>query len=116
MYDVIGGGGTYAVLGCRFFFPNRQNIRRPSYVSSSFPSRTFDEDTITAAAIDYENLLPPSSDKIGWIIDVGNDFPESIKQEVSSWNTNVIWRNNPNRKTTRGWNYYGENEFRGKCN
>lgn len=114
VYDIIGGGGTYAVLGCRFFFPNRKHIRKlsSSSLSSISSVKTDDGNTITAA--DYDSVLPPASDEIGWIIDVGNDFPEAIRQEVLSWNTNVIWRDTPHRKTTRGWNFYGKNEFRGK--
>lgn len=52
------------------------------------------------------------SKTISGIIDKGNDFPESVKQELDSWNTGTIFRNNPHRLTTRGLNIYDENEIR----
>lgn len=76
VYDVIGGAGTYSVLGCRVFCPS------------------------------------PLSKKVGWIVDVGNDFPENIMKEITSWETGLLLRETPNRLTTRAWNYYGPNEER----
>lgn len=72
VYDIIGGAGTYAVLGYRFF-------------SQTAPR------------------------EIGWFVDVGNDFPQHILDEINSWDTNAIIRTNLARQTTRGWNFYGEN-------
>lgn len=77
VYDIVGGAGTYSVLGSRVFCPS-----------------------------------PKLSKRIGWVVDVGNDFPEKIMTEIKSWNTGVLLRDTPNRKTTRGWNYYGPNEER----
>lgn len=78
VFDIIGGAGTYSVLGCRLFFPG-----------------------------------PRASKQIGWIIDTGTDFPEFIKTEIEGWDTSVLFRNNPHRLTSRGWNYYGPHEERG---
>jgi sugar/nucleoside kinase (ribokinase family) len=75
--DVIGGAGTYAVLGARVFLP-----------------------------------APYESKKVGWFVDAGSDFPESIRHEIESWHTGVILRETPNRLTTRGWNRYGDREER----
>lgn len=55
------------------------------------------------------------SDRVGWIIDKGSDFPEEVERYLKSWNTGAIWRETPERLTTRGWNMYGEREFRGEC-
>jgi len=71
VYDIMGGAGTYAVLGYRFF----------------------------AQAAPRE---------IGWFVDVGNDFPPQLLEEIKSWETGVIIRTNQARQTTRGWNFYGE--------
>ncbi|KAF3908217.1 hypothetical protein AA313_de0203136 [Arthrobotrys entomopaga] len=55
---------------------------------------------------------PHLSKTLGWIVDAGNDFPDEIRQELSRWETNVIVRETPERKTTRGWNSYGTGDFR----
>jgi sugar/nucleoside kinase (ribokinase family) len=75
VYDVIGGAGTYGVVGARMF-------------------------------------LSKSPQKVGWIIDCGSDFPESVKNEIDGWNTSAVLRSTPHRLTTRGWNKYGSNEER----
>lgn len=77
VYDIIGGAGTYSVLGCRVFCPS-----------------------------------PHLSKRVGWIVDVGNDFPQSIMSEIKSWDTGLLLRDTPNRLTTRAWNFYGANEER----
>ncbi|CCH41006.1 putative D-beta-D-heptose 7-phosphate kinase [Wickerhamomyces ciferrii] len=53
-----------------------------------------------------------NSQKIGWIIDKGNDFPSEVESYLKSWETGAIWRGTPERLTTRGWNMYGDREFR----
>ncbi|KAK9360938.1 Ribokinase-like protein [Lipomyces starkeyi] len=75
-YDVIGGAGTYAAYGARYFLPY------------------------------------PLSKGVGWFVDAGSDFPEVIKEELFSLQTTMIFREDQTRLTTRGWNRYGENEFR----
>lgn len=75
-YDVLGGAGTYGVIGARLFSKGER------------------------------------AKEICWIADKGRDFPAVVEKEINSWNTGVIWRYDPNRLTTRGWNSYGENEER----
>jgi hypothetical protein len=62
-------------------------------------------------------LLSPGflSRSVGWVADAGNDFPESLRNVINSWKTGCYWRETPERKSTRGWNGYGENEHRGQC-
>ncbi|GMM34289.1 Mak32 protein [Saccharomycopsis crataegensis] len=50
--------------------------------------------------------------KAGFILDAGSDFPAEIKDIILSWQTSTIIRDNPERLTTRGWNSYGEHDFR----
>lgn len=52
--------------------------------------------------------------RVGWIIDMGSDFPTTFKDIVESWNTSCLFRADGNRLTTRAWNGYDENEERGK--
>ncbi len=49
---------------------------------------------------------PPLSKSVGWIVDQGSDFPESMTALVNSWETSVLLRPTPDRLTTRGWNGY----------
>lgn len=57
---------------------------------------------------------PSQSKKVGWIIDKGSDFPVEVEDYLQKWNTGAVWRNTPERLTTRGWNMYGERDFRGE--
>ncbi|RVD89742.1 uncharacterized protein DFL_000735 [Arthrobotrys flagrans] len=75
--DIIGGAGTFGIIGARLFSPP-----------------------------------PELSRTLSWIVDVGNDFPDEIKHELERWDTSLILRNTPERKTTRGWNSYGPADFR----
>jgi sugar/nucleoside kinase (ribokinase family) len=52
------------------------------------------------------------SKQIGWIIDKGYDFSDEVESYLRKWDTGAIWRQTPNRLTTRGWNMYGERELR----
>lgn len=52
------------------------------------------------------------SKKSAWIADIGNDCPNEILEELKSWDSGTIFRYDYTRKCTRGWNGYGENEFR----
>ncbi|KAJ6256901.1 LOW QUALITY PROTEIN: hypothetical protein Dda_7784 [Drechslerella dactyloides] len=65
--DLLGGAGSYAVLGARLM-----------------------------------SQAPLSSKTIGWIVDAGNDFPDDVRKDIIRWNTNVIIRENKDRKSTRG--------------
>ncbi|KAK7561294.1 Ribokinase-like protein [Phyllosticta paracitricarpa] len=55
---------------------------------------------------------PPLSTSVGWIVDEGSDFPAQVRQTIESWETHCLFRQTPDRLTTRGWNGYGENEHR----
>ncbi|KAI9879297.1 MAG: hypothetical protein M1830_008948 [Pleopsidium flavum] len=55
---------------------------------------------------------PPKSESVGWVVDVGLDFPVELRQIIQSWETSCVMRETPHRKTTRGHNIYGENEER----
>ncbi|KAL2157499.1 hypothetical protein VTH06DRAFT_6050 [Thermothelomyces fergusii] len=51
---------------------------------------------------------PPSSKTVGWIVDQGSDFPSPIKSQIDSWQTSALFRYDPSRLTTRGWNGYAD--------
>lgn len=55
---------------------------------------------------------PPSSKTIGWIIDRGSDFPDSLDTEIRGWSTSALIRTDLNRLTTRGWNSLDASETR----
>jgi hypothetical protein len=58
----------------------------------------------------------PLSEKVGWVVHRGYDFPETVENEINGWRTGLRMINTPERKTTRGWNgYIGDrgNEVRG---
>lgn len=76
VYDIVGGAGTYGVLGARFF------------------------------------AKKDKAKDIGWIVDAGNDFPQSVEDQITSWDTGLVIRRDTSRKTTRGWNSYGDNDLR----
>lgn len=76
IFDVIGGGGTYAALGARLFSP------------------------------------PPLSHTVSWIVDRGSDFPASLTQTISTWQTSCLLRTDPSRLTTRGWNSFNASQER----
>lgn len=51
---------------------------------------------------------PTSSKQVGWIVDKGCDFPASLTSLISSWQTSALFRSDPSRLTTRGWNGYSD--------
>ncbi|ANB11200.1 Mak32p [Sugiyamaella lignohabitans] len=55
---------------------------------------------------------PTESQKVGWIVDMGSDFPGSVREEIERWQTGVVLRSDASRLTTRGWNQYADNEER----
>lgn len=56
---------------------------------------------------------PAFSKSVGWIVDRGSDFPPAITTLIDSWDTTAVFRDDPDRLTTRGWNgYVDENETR----
>jgi len=54
---------------------------------------------------------PPTSTRIGWIVDCGTDFPPELRIIIESWGTGVLMRERDGL-TTKGWNGYGENDHR----
>ena len=56
---------------------------------------------------------PPLSKSVGWIVDCGSDFPETIRSNINQWQTSCMMRDTPNRLTTRALNTYHGDEFRG---
>lgn len=57
-------------------------------------------------------LSSKESNKCSWIVDIGSDCPAEILTELKSWNTGGVFRFDNSRRCTRGWNDYGDNEFR----
>ena len=55
------------------------------------------------------------SDSVGWIVDMGRDFPTQFKQVIESWRTSCLLREDKGRLTTRAWNGYGPGDHRGWC-
>ena len=58
---------------------------------------------------------PPLSSSIGWIVDVGTDFPPHLTTIIDAWETSVVLRPNEDRLTTRAWNGYkavGKRDFK----
>lgn len=52
------------------------------------------------------------SEGLKWIIDCGADFPPNLIETIKSWDSGAVFRHDCSRKTTKGWNYYRENDFR----
>ncbi|KAI5310040.1 hypothetical protein KEM55_001883 [Ascosphaera atra] len=52
--------------------------------------------------------------KVSWIIDAGSDFTQELRDKLEEWGTDIVFRENKDRLTTRGWNGYpkGANEER----
>ncbi|KAG2733737.1 hypothetical protein G9P44_003262 [Scheffersomyces stipitis] len=50
--------------------------------------------------------------RVSGIIDKGSDFPKKVEEQLNSWQSGVIFRENPERLTTRGVNTYDENHVR----
>lgn len=57
-------------------------------------------------------LESSESDRCAWIVDIGNDCPDEILKQLKSWNTGGVFRYDSSRRCTRGWNMYGDNDFR----
>ncbi|PVH82596.1 Ribokinase-like protein [Cadophora sp. DSE1049] len=49
---------------------------------------------------------PPLSRTVSWIVDKGSDFPPSLTEQIESWQTSCLIREDDSRLTTRGWNGY----------
>lgn len=60
-------------------------------------------------------IASPSSDVAGtlrWIVDCGYDFPHELKERIESWQSGALFREDPTRETTRGWNGYSQGDLR----
>lgn len=55
---------------------------------------------------------PDLSPTVGWIVDQGSDFPQAITDLINGWSTSAIFRYDPSRLTTRGWNGYVDSSER----
>ncbi|KAK1780129.1 Ribokinase-like protein [Copromyces sp. CBS 386.78] len=55
---------------------------------------------------------PDLSRTVGWIVDQGSDFPQVITDLINSWSTSAVFRHDPTRLTTRGWNGYVDSSER----
>jgi sugar/nucleoside kinase (ribokinase family) len=67
----------------------------------------------TYAVIGARIISPrPTSSSIGWVVDKGTDFPPHLVSLIDSWDTRCVFRPNPDRLTTRGWNGYTSVENR----
>lgn len=55
---------------------------------------------------------PKNSQLICGIIDKGCDFPNVVEKEILSWNSGIVWKEDPSRLTTRGLNVYDESDIR----
>ncbi|KAI5206957.1 Ribokinase-like protein [Aureobasidium subglaciale] len=66
----------------------------------------------TYSALGARLLSPsPQSKRVGWVVDAGHDFPNSLRDTINSWDTAVLIRSR-DALTTKGWNGYGANEHR----
>jgi hypothetical protein len=48
------------------------------------------------------------------IVDMGNDFPSTTLDTLNHLNCSIVFRQTPERRTTRGYNLYGPGELRSK--
>ncbi|KAL2114354.1 hypothetical protein VUR80DRAFT_8869 [Thermomyces stellatus] len=55
---------------------------------------------------------PPQSSSVGWIVDMGSDFPPDVTTLIDSWETSAVFRKDEGRLTTRAWNGYSTGEKR----
>lgn len=55
---------------------------------------------------------PQISQNLKWIVDRGFDFPPSLTTILESWGTGVHFRDDDSRYTTRGGNFYKNENFR----
>ncbi|KAG9521960.1 Ribokinase-like protein, partial [Aureobasidium melanogenum] len=66
----------------------------------------------TYSALGARLLSPsPESDRVGWVVDAGHDFPSFLRDMIAAWDTAVLFRSR-DAPTTKGWNGYGANEYR----
>ncbi|OOQ82512.1 pfkB family kinase [Penicillium brasilianum] len=56
-------------------------------------------------------LPPPSSPTVGWVINVGSDFPDPVKEQLESWKTTLCIRERVDVPSTRGLLEYKDTTF-----
>ncbi|KAJ5706702.1 hypothetical protein N7488_006503 [Penicillium malachiteum] len=56
-------------------------------------------------------LPPPLSQTLAWPLHIGNDFPDSIKDELQSWNATLLIKESPGKLSTRGLLEYKDTTF-----
>jgi sugar/nucleoside kinase (ribokinase family) len=66
----------------------------------------------TYAGLAARYFLSEEPDRVSLIIDRGRDFPVHVQNELDQWGCNIVYRDTPERLTTRGRNIYRENEKR----
>lgn len=94
--DIIGGAGTYAIIGARIV-STAHTLALPEPDCASEPETT----TTTKTEVGTNATYYP----ISGIIDQGMDFPEQIETQIKTWKTSVIFRK-LDQLTTRGVNTY----------
>ena len=92
--DVLGGSGTYGEV-----LDYRSNIMTAQLTSAvaTLGARLF--------------LPPPSCPTLGWMINVGNDFSDSVKEQLASWGTTSLMKMESTRPSTRGLLEYKDTTF-----
>ncbi|CCK73477.1 Mak32p NDAI_0G04940 [Naumovozyma dairenensis CBS 421] len=68
--------------------------------------------TMLGATLVLSSITRHSFQEIGWIVDRGKDFPDTMTRLIESWNSGAIFRDDGTRLTTRGLNCYGDNDSR----
>ncbi|KAJ5490798.1 hypothetical protein N7539_002365 [Penicillium diatomitis] len=56
-------------------------------------------------------LPPPSNSSLGWMINVGSDFPKAVKHELERWDATLVIREDLERPSTRGLLEYKDSTF-----
>ena len=52
------------------------------------------------------------SGSVGWIVDIGYDFPVQFREMIELWRTSCLFREDKSRLTTKAWNKYGPGDHR----
>lgn len=92
--NVLGGAGTYGQM---------------SILQPSRPILTLTSPLATLGARLF--LRGQDSKTLGWVLHIGNDFPDSIAQELRSWNTTLTIRRESDKPSTRGVVEYKDSTF-----
>lgn len=66
----------------------------------------------TYAGLAARYFVPEEPARVSLVIDRGRDFPVKVQDELDQWKCDIVYRDTPERLTTRGRNIYRENEKR----